>query len=54
MKYIISWETCFCESDFPDAMGTDIIEAESEKEAVQIAHKKHYHSVAWCEGIAEE
>lgn len=44
MKYLIEWETCFCEDDFEDEIGTEYIEADTEEEAIAKAHKKHYHS----------
>lgn len=36
--YEIEWETCFCE-DFPEKMGTSVIEAETEEEAKEIFYK---------------
>ena len=33
-KYLIEWETCFCE-DFPERQGNYIVEAENEQEAAK-------------------
>lgn len=33
-KYLIEWETCFCD-DFPDRVGECIVEAENKEEAAK-------------------
>lgn len=33
-KWLVEWETCFCE-DFPERLGEYIVEAESEEEAAK-------------------
>ncbi len=37
-RFEIDWETCFCE-DFPEKIGTSVIEAETEEEAKEIFYK---------------
>ena len=33
-KWLIEWETCYCE-DFPERQGSYIVEAENEQEAAK-------------------
>lgn len=48
-EYVVNWETCFCENDYLDEAGVDIVKADSEEEAVEKVRAAHYHSVAWIE-----
>ena len=41
-KFMIEWETDFCD-DFPEIVGTEIVEAETEEEARK--QIKQYHAV---------
>lgn len=39
-RYIVAWETCFCE-DFPEAQGEYITNAENESEVAKDFHIFH-------------
>lgn len=39
-KYLIEWETCFCE-DYPERLGAYIVEAENEEEAAKTFNVFH-------------
>ena len=33
-KYLVEWETCYCE-DYPERQGSYVVEAENEEEAAK-------------------
>ena len=41
-KYLISWETCYCE-DYPEESGAYVVEAENEEEARKGFN--HFHAI---------
>lgn len=39
-KYLVDWETCYCE-DYPERMGSYVVEAENEEEAAKTLNVYH-------------
>lgn len=35
MKFLVEWETCYCEDDYADIHSDTVIEAETEEEALK-------------------